>query len=117
MAQQAVAAGKEREGQSSISHTGRAPSSQSQGKGDRDMLAQNPTPALKCRWQWCCQTPHERKHQKCFMRRKRHCRKGLKPQMCINDPCRAELPRREVWGAMGGRFCGTKEFWDGDAEG
>lgn len=34
------------------------------------------------------------------MRHKRHCGKGLKPQMSTNDPCRAELPRREVWGVM-----------------
>lgn len=34
------------------------------------------------------------------MRHKRHCGKGLKPQMWTNDPCRAELPRRKVWGAV-----------------
>lgn len=76
------------------------PGSQTQGNGDRDMLAQSPTAALKCRWQRWCQTPCGRKHQQCFMRHKRYCGKGLKPQMWTNDPCRAELPRREVWGAM-----------------
>lgn len=105
MAQWAVAMGKEREGESSsmgkAAATQPEPSGrQTQGKGDRDMLAQSPTAGLKCRWQCCCQTPCERKHQKCFMRHKRYCGKGLKPQMWENDPCRAELPRRAVWGAM-----------------
>lgn len=117
MAQWAVATGKEREGESSSMGKAAAatqpelPGSQTQGNGDRDMLAQSPTAAVKRRWQWWCQTPGERKHQQCFMRHKRYCGKKLNPQMWTNDPCRAEFHRCH------GGFWGTKEFWDGDAEG
>lgn len=104
MAQWAVAMGKEREGE--LSSMGKAAATQPKPPADRlreketETLAQSPTAGLKCRWRCCCQTSCERKHQKCFMRHKRHCGKGLKSQMWTNDPCRAELPRRTDWGAM-----------------